>query len=61
MHLGQSLLQALFTHLSEASTHTSATSLMKIKCNGKPWYKGTANKLHDTAALKYTVGAVRDK
>jgi len=54
MHLGQSLLQALFIHLSEAYTHTLATLLMKIKCNGKPRHRGTANKLHNTAALKYT-------
>jgi len=51
---GQSLLQALFTHLSEATTHTSATLLMKIKCSGKPWHRGTANKLHNTKALKYS-------
>jgi len=43
MHLGQSLFLALFTHPSEASTHTSATLFMKTKCNGKPRHKGTAN------------------
>jgi len=59
MHLGQGLLQALFTQLSEVSTHTSATLLMKTKCNGKPRHRGTANKLHDTAALKYTVSTQR--
>ena len=61
MHLGQGLLQALFTHLSEASAHISATLLMKIKCNGKARHRGTAYKLHDTVALKYTVGTLRDR
>ena len=61
MHLGQGLLPALFTHLSEASTHTWATLLMKIKCNGKAWHRGTVNKLHDTATLKQTVGTLRDR
>lgn len=61
MHLGQGLLQALFTHLSETSTHTKATLLMKIKCTGKAWHRGTANKLHDTAALKDTVCESRDR
>jgi hypothetical protein len=50
MHLGQSLLQALFTHLSEAYTHTSATLLMKDNVQAKA--KGHSKQITQYSSTK---------